>query len=105
PTVHVYADEGPDLADYLQKIESYNTRGDNPTAWRTVVHTGRDFLERFAAEREGDVVVIAGNNRRKTEYVTRAVEAGMHVLADKPMAIDAAGFESLRHAFAPAAKK
>jgi predicted dehydrogenase len=39
------------------------------------------------------VVVIAGNNRRKAEFVRRAVAAGMHVLADKPMAIDDAGFE------------
>ena len=104
-TVHVYADEGPDLADYLQKIESYNGRSENPTAWRTVVHAGADFLERFNAERAGDVVIIAGNNRRKTEFVTRAIDAGMHVLADKPMAIDSAGFESLRKAFALAQAK
>jgi predicted dehydrogenase len=103
--VHVYADEGPDLADYLQKIAGYNARSDNPTAWRTVVHASADFLERFSAERAGDVVVIAGNNRRKTEYVLRAIEAGMHVLADKPMAIDHAGFESLRGAFALARAK
>ena len=25
-TVHVYAEDGPDLADYLQKIDGYNTR-------------------------------------------------------------------------------
>lgn len=104
-TVHVYADEGPDLADYLQKIESYNARSESPTAWRTVVHAGPDFLERFSAERAGDVVVIAGNNRRKTEFVTRAIDAGMHVLADKPMAIDSAGFESLRNAFSLAQAK
>src|SRR3977135_2695902 len=85
-TVHVYADEGPDLADYLQKIQSYNARSENSTAWRTVVHAGPDFLERFSAERAGDVVVIAGNNRRKAECITRAVETGMHVLPDKPMA-------------------
>ena len=104
-TVHVYAEDGPDLADYLQKIDGYNARRENPTAWRTVVHSGADFLDRFSAERAGDVVVIAGNNRRKAEYITRAVDAGMHVLADKPMAIDAAGFESLRNAFAAAAKR
>jgi len=104
-TVHVYAEEGPDLADYLQKIDGYNARIENPTAWRTVVHAGGDFLEQFVADRAGDMVVIAGNNRRKTEYVNRAIEAGMHVLADKPMAIDRAGYESLRQAFALAAKR
>ncbi len=103
-TVHVYAEDGPDLADYLQKIDGYNARRENPTSWRTIVHCGADFLERFSAERAGGIVVIAGNNRRKAEYIMRAVEAGMHVLADKPMAIDAAGFESLRNAFAVAAR-
>src|SRR2546425_817357 len=91
--VHVYAEEGPDLADYLRKIESYNARTEAPTAWRMHTYAGADFLDRFSAERAGDVMVIAGNNRRKTEYITRAIDAGMHVLADKPMAIDAAGFE------------
>ena len=101
-TVHVYAEEGPDLADYLQKVASYNARAEAPTRWRMQVHAGADFLDRFSAERAGDVVVIAGNNLRKAEFITRAVAAGMHVLADKPMAIDGAGFESLQRAFADA---
>ena len=101
-TVHVYAEEGPDLADYLQKVASYNARAEAPTRWRMQVHAGADFLDRFSAERAGDVVVIAGNNLRKAEFITRAVAAGMHVLADKPMAIDSAGFESLQRAFADA---
>ena len=96
PTVHVYAEEGPDLADYLQKIDGYNARTEDPDGMAHRVYSGSDFVERFVAERAGDVVVIAGNNRRKTEYVNRAIEAGMHVLADKPMAIDGAGYESLR---------
>ena len=100
PTVHVYAEQGPDLRDYLQKIESFNARSVNPTSWRMEVHAGADFLERFSTDRATDVAVIAGNNRRKTEYLTRAIAAGMNVLADKPMAIDSAGFESLRKAFA-----
>ncbi len=101
-TVHVYAEDGPDLDDYRQKIAGYNARSQDPTAWRLQIYTGADFLDRFTAERAGDVVVIAGNNRRKAEFVTRAVAAGMHVLADKPMAIDTAGFESLQRAFADA---
>ena len=102
PTVHVYAEDGPELADYLRKVESYNTRADNPTAWRMEVHAGPDFLDRFAADKAGDIVVIAGNNRRKAEYIARGVQAGMHVLADKPMAIDGAGFDALVRAFADA---
>ena len=107
PVVHVYAPDGPELLDYLQRVEGYNRRADNPTAWRMQVVSGPDFLERFIAEKSdaGDVVVIAGNNRRKTEYITRAVAAGFQVLADKPMAIDAAGFTSLEKAFALAREK
>ena len=104
-TVHVYAPAGPDLDDYLEKIDRYNARARDPTRWQELTHTGPDFLERFAADRSGDVAVIAGNNRRKTEYLTRAVAAGFHTLADKPMAIDAAGFEALGRAFDLAREK
>ena len=103
--VHVYAPAGPDLDDYLRKIDSYNARSAEPTRWRVVAHTGADFLERFVADRSGDVAVISGNNLRKTEYLTRAVEAGYHTLADKPMAIDPAGFDALVGAFAAARER
>ena len=105
PAVHVYAEEGPDLDDYVRKVESYNARSENPTAWRLQLHPGADFLERFVADRNGDVVVISGNNERKTEYLSRAVAAGIHTLADKPMAIDAVGFDAVRRAFAVAQEK
>src|SRR5437879_8519361 len=107
PVVHVYAPDGPELLDYLQRVEGYNRRADNPTAWRMQVVSGPDFREQFIEENSdaGEVVVIAGNNRRKTEYITRAVAAGFQVLADKPMAIDAAGFTSLEKAFALAREK
>jgi predicted dehydrogenase len=108
PTVDVYAQEGPELADYVRRVEGFNRRPDNPTGWRLTIHASPDFLERFAADRRrdatGDIVVIAGNNRRKTEYLSRAIAAGFHVLADKPMAIDVAGFRSLEQAFASAGR-
>jgi predicted dehydrogenase len=99
---HVYAEQGPDLDDYLRKIEGYNARAEQPTNWRTQLHTGPDFIERLLADRQGDLVVIAGNNLRKTEYLSRAVAAGLHTLADKPMVIDSAGFDALVKAFAVA---
>src|SRR4029434_4353128 len=74
-TVDVYAPAGPELDDYLRQIESYNTRAEKPTYWRVLTHIGPDFLDRFVSERSGDAVVIAGNNRRKTEYLSRAVAA------------------------------
>lgn len=105
PDVHVYAQPGADLDDYVRKVESYNARSENPTAWRLHLHPGDDFLARFVADKNADVVVISGNNQRKTEYLSRAVAAGVHTLADKPMAIDAKGFEALGRAFAVAQEK
>lgn len=99
PKVHVYAKEGPELQAYLAAIESYNTRAENPTDWQLEIYTGNDFLDRMVREKKGNVMVTAGNNRDKTANIKAAVEAGFHVLADKPMAIDAKGFETLKEAF------
>jgi predicted dehydrogenase len=104
PVVHVFAPPGPDLDLHLARIEGFNTRPDDPTKWQTEVHRCDDPLARMLAERPGNVVVISGNNARKSESILRCVEAGLHVLADKPMAITPAGFEDLKQAFAAAGK-
>ncbi len=49
--------------------------------------------------------MLAGNNKQKTTYIKKAVEAGLNVLGDKPMAITAANFALLEQAFADAASK
>jgi predicted dehydrogenase len=100
--VHVYAPEGRDLVEHLQRIEGFNTRSDQPTQWRELVYTGADYLQRMGADNAGSVVVISGNNARKTEYIARAVNAGMNVLADKPMAITPADLVLLRRTVAAA---
>ena len=100
--VHVYASEGPDVKAYLDKIEKYNTRPEEPTRWKEEVYTGADFLDKMLAEKKGNVVVLAGNNQKKTDYIKKSVDAGLNVLADKPMAIDAAGFVKLQEAFTSA---
>src|SRR5690606_36231077 len=78
---------------------------DNPTHWEEVVYAGPDFLEKMLEERKGTVVVLAGNNRYKIDYITRSVESGLNVLADKPMVINQQGFEKLEQAFATAEEK
>lgn len=103
--VHLYAPEGPDLKLHLDRINSYNNRTEDPTHWKEEIYTGNDFLEKMLAEKKGNVVVMAGNNQKKTEYIFKAVNAGFNVLADKPMAIDKKNFELLRSAFDVAAKK
>jgi predicted dehydrogenase len=50
------------------------------------------------------VVVLAGNNAKKTEYILKSVEGGLNVLADKPMVITSEQFPMLEQAFAKAAE-
>jgi len=105
PVVHVYAPEGPDLALHLKRIEDFNARADNPTHWSEKAYSNPDYLEKMVKDKAGNVVVISGNNTRKTDYILRSVNAGLNVLADKPMAITPANFEVLRKAFAEAEAK
>jgi len=90
---------------HLDRINGFNTRPDNPTAWIEKVYTGPDYLEKMIAERKGNVMMVSGNNSRKTEYIKKAVDAGIHVLADKPMAIDSDDFIMLEEAFKTAEEK
>jgi len=103
--VYVYAPEGQDVDLHLKRIEAYNTRAENPTHWKENVYTGADFFQKMISEKKGNVVVMSGNNQKKAEYVLNTVDAGLNVLADKPMAIDKAGFELVKNAFAKAAEK
>jgi predicted dehydrogenase len=105
PNVHVYAPAGADLDEHLKRIERFNTRDDSPTHWRTHVHTDADFFAKMLTDRPGNIVVLAGNNARKTDYILRSIEAGLHVLADKPMAITPADYRKLERAFARAREK
>ncbi|MEY3947174.1 MAG: hypothetical protein RJB03_1880 [Bacteroidota bacterium] len=105
PTVHVYAEEGRDLKLHMERIDGYNKRSSDPTAWKEQVYTGKDFFEKMIAEKKGNVVVLAGNNRLKTDYIHTSIKNGFHVFADKPMAIDSKGFQKLQTAFAEANKK
>jgi len=85
--VHVYAPIGPDLVDYVTRIARFNTRGEQPTHWELEVHACRDFLERMRHERPGNVAIFSGRNRGKIQGILATVEAGINVLADKPLII------------------
>ncbi len=103
--VHVYAPLGPELSAHLGQIAGFNSRPNQPTAWELEVHAGPDFMERMLAERPGDVVVLAGRNRQKIRRIRAAVEAGLHVLADKPWIIDDADLPTLAEVLDQAAAK
>ena len=98
-TVHVYAPEGPDLKMHLDRITAFNTRTEDPTHWNEVIFAGDHFFERMLQEKPGNVVVLSGNNQRKTEYILKSLQAGLNVYADKPMVIDGPGFDQLTKAF------
>jgi len=102
PTVYVYAPAGPDVEGHLARINRFNSRSENPTQWKTKVYRGDDFLQKAMAERKGNVVMLSGNNRKKTEYIKTFVDAGIHVYSDKPMCIEKDGFELLKEAFVAA---
>lgn len=103
--VNVYAPDGAELNAHLALIDSYNARPENPTRWNEVVYKGPDFLEKMLAEKKGNVVILAGNNKLKTAYINKSIAAGLNVLGDKPMAISEADFQLLEKTFADADEK
>lgn len=104
-TVHVYAPEGNELQSHMNLINQYNTDSTKPTNWNEVVYIGPDFFQKMLDEKAGNVVVLAGNNLKKTSYIDESIKAGFNVLADKPMAIDITGFKVLKNTFKTAADK
>ncbi len=119
PEVLVFAPEADDVAQHLKRIDGFNARKDKPTQWVEKVYTGPDYLKKVefatlgfnshpSASRKAaksTVVVISGNNARKTEYITAFINAGTNVLADKPMVIKPENFARLEADFATAKKK
>jgi predicted dehydrogenase len=104
-TVHVYAPLGPDLLLHLGRIAGFNSRAERPTRWQLEVHTGGDPLARMLEEKRGNVVVISGRNRGKIDRILASVEAGLHVLADKPWLIDEADLPKLQKTLDTAERK
>jgi predicted dehydrogenase len=95
---HVYAPLGADLLAHLQRIAGFNTRKEKPTAWELEVHAGPAPLERMLRERPGNIVVLAGYNRDKIDWILAAVQSGLSVLADKPWILSPEQLVKLRAA-------
>ncbi|HTE23362.1 putative oxidoreductase C-terminal domain-containing protein [Flavitalea sp.] len=105
PEVYVYAPDGPEVTAHLALIDQYKSRPENPATWKEVVYTGTDYLNKMLSEKKGNVVVLSGNNRQKTEFIQQSVDAGLNVLADKPMAINDGDFLLLTKSFDEAKAK
>jgi predicted dehydrogenase len=103
--VDVFAPFGPDLIEHLNRVAAFNRRVDQPTAWEMDVHASPDFFERMLRERPGNVVVLSGRNRVKIDQIVGAVNAGLHVLADKPWILKSDDLPKLEAALAEADRK
>ncbi|WP_026953826.1 putative oxidoreductase C-terminal domain-containing protein [Algoriphagus vanfongensis] len=101
-TIHVFAPDGEELKEYLTRIEGYNTRSEDPTSWDLEIYKGQDYLQKMIDQKPGNVMVVAGKNDRKIDYISAAIENGIHVYADKPLVIDRSGFQKLVKAFGTA---
>ncbi|RRQ49789.1 oxidoreductase [Maribacter algicola] len=104
-TIYVFAPNGPEVKDFLSKIEQYNTRDENPTNWEVKTYLGEDYLTKMLSDKPGNVMVVAGKNSKKIDYILDAVNAGLNVYADKPLVITPEGYEKLKEAFEVAQNK
>lgn len=123
PATHVFSPSPEDTREFMRRIYAFNKRAENPTHWEVTSSIGDDYLERAMHVLEhpfqivlGEglfkvpltvpvIVVISGNNSRKAEYIERSVQAGFHVLADKPMIIRPEELPRLQKAFDEAPRK
>jgi predicted dehydrogenase len=103
--VAVYAPLSSDLTEHMNRVARFNQRSENPTAWELDVHTSPDFLARCAADKPGNIVVLSGRNRLKIQYIRAALEAGLHVLADKPWIIRIEDLPALEEALTLARRR
>ncbi len=104
PKAYVYAPKGPDVKRHLDRIRNFNARKENPTDWEEKIYTGADFLDKMINQKPGNIVVISGNNAKKTTYINKCVKATLNVLADKPMVIEPKKYPMLENAFLIAKK-
>ncbi len=103
--VYVYAPDDNDLeASYTNLVNRYNKADTSGQPWQLHIYTGNDYLERMLQDKKGEVVLIASNNQGKAEYIRKAAEAGLGVIADKPMALTSSDFTTLQAAFTAAGR-
>lgn len=96
-TVYVYAPEGQEVVAFMQQLSAFNSM-EKPTSWQVALYKGADFLEKMIAEKPGNVLMVAGKNDQKIDYILAAIQEGIHVYADKPLVIDREGFQKLEQA-------
>jgi len=94
--VFVYSESGQDLDSFVDMIESFNKRKENPTFWNLIINTEGDPLENLISEKKGDIAIVACKNVEKMKVIHDLVAAGIHVLAAKPWVINKENLEYLK---------
>ena len=105
PLVRVHAPLEAELLDYLDRIARFNTRAAAPTAWQVDLYAAPYSASRLREEKAGGVVVLSGRNQAKIDLIEVAIDAGLHVLCDKPAIIRREQFARFEAVLAAAAAK
>ncbi len=100
--IHVFAEDGPDVDQFVDLVHAFNARPHDPTHWTLYVYRGADFLEKMLAQRPGEVVIVAGRNNEKLPFMQLLHAQGFNVLGDKPWLIASAQLDLLRQVTAGA---
>ena len=86
--IHVFAEDGPDVDNFVRLVHAFNDRPVDPTRWTLYVYRGADYLEKLIAQRPGQVVIVAGRNNEKMPLIHLLHAQGFCVLGDKPWLIE-----------------
>ncbi len=100
--IHVFAEDGPDVDNFVRLVHAFNDRAVNPTHWTLYVYRGPDYLEKLLAQRPGEVVILAGRNNEKMPLIHLLHAQGFRVLGDKPWLIESGQIGPLRQVTASA---
>ncbi len=93
--VYVYAEDGPELREFLHLVNAFNQRKDDPTAWGMHIYRGPDYLDALLQQPPGDIAMLSGKNNTKLSAMHRLHQAGLHVLGDKTWLINASQLDLL----------
>ena len=93
--VYVYAEDGPELREFLHLVDSFNKREADPTSWGLHLYRGPDYLDALLQQPPGDIAMVTGKNNAKLSTMHRLHQAGLHVLGDKTWLIDASQLDLL----------
>ena len=100
--IHVFAEDGPDVEQFVRLVHAFNDRPVDPTRWTLYVYRGADYLEKLLAQRPGEVVIVAGRNNEKMPLIHLLHAQGFRVLGDKPWLIESGQIGLLKEVTATA---